>query len=168
MGVSGCGKTTISERLAEQLRTALEPWQAFDADHFHPEANVAKMRAGIALNDDDRWPWLEQLNELLRNRSANRQPTVLACSALKEIYREKIARDVDVGFIHLVGSFDLIESRMRSRAGHYMPSTLLKSQFETLEPPSNSVNISIELPPEQIVQTLVQTISPNSTPSAKK
>src|SRR4051812_17084391 len=131
MGVSGSGKTTVGQALAARLG-----WRFADGDDFHPAANVAKMRAGVALTDEDRWPWLDAIAAWIRGRRADGGRCVIACSALRRAYRERIAagRD-DVCFVYLDGTYDTIAERMQRRSGHYMPLTLLKSQFDTLEPP---------------------------------
>lgn len=141
MGVSGCGKTTVGRALAERLSATF-----LDADDFHPVANVEKMRVGIPLNDEDRAPWLSALNGELRARCQRGERVVLACSALKTRYRDAISAQLpQVDWIFLDGSFELIAERMRARANHYMPETLLRSQFEALELPQNAIQISIEL-----------------------
>jgi gluconokinase len=144
MGVSGCGKTSVAQALADKHQ-----WRCLDADDFHPPANVEKMRAGIPLNDDDRWPWLDKLNSILRHSAAKNESIVLACSALKEIYRARLSQRIalaKVSIVHLEGSFELIEARMKARNHQYMPSTLLKSQFETLQKPLNAISIAIDIP----------------------
>lgn len=147
MGVSGCGKTTVGLALAERLSATF-----LDADDFHPETNVAKMRVGMPLNDEDRAPWLAALNCELRTRRDHGEPVVLACSALKKNYRAAISDGLpQAQWIFLDGSFELIAARMRARPNHYMPESLLRSQFDALERPQNAVTISIELPPDQQV-----------------
>jgi gluconokinase len=144
MGVSGCGKTSVAQALADKHQ-----WRCLDADDFHPPANVEKMRAGMPLNDDDRWPWLDKLNSILRHSAAKNESIVLACSALKEIYRQRLTQRIalaKVSIVHLDGSFELIEARMKARNHQYMPSTLLKSQFETLQKPLNAISIAIDIP----------------------
>ena len=141
MGVSGCGKTTLGNALAKRLNATF-----LDADDFHPPANVAKMRAGTPLTDDDRAPWLTALNRELLERGERGESVVLACSALKRRYRETIgAQLAHIDWIFLDGSFDVIAERMRARANHYMPESLLRSQFDALERPDNAIQISIEL-----------------------
>jgi carbohydrate kinase (thermoresistant glucokinase family) len=141
MGVSGCGKTTLGEGLAKALN-----WPFFDADDFHPAENVAKMRAGEPLNDADRAPWLLRLSLLLQ---ANPR-AVLACSALKERYRDVLKAELpNLRFIHPHGAFEVIAERIEARAketGHYMPASLLQSQFESLEPCANALMVDIEMP----------------------
>jgi gluconokinase len=128
MGVSGSGKSTVGKLLAQQIGAAF-----IDADHLHSAANVAKMKAGIALDDADRKPWLEEVGRKLID--AGSQPIVVACSALKKSYREIIrTADPSVRFVLLQGPRDLLSKRVESRSDHYMPPSLLDSQLETLEP----------------------------------
>jgi len=127
MGVSGSGKSTVGAALAGRLRVPFE-----DADDLHPQANIDKMTRGEALDDDDRWPWLERIGGWL---SEHADGGVIACSALKRKYRDQLRHHCpEVEFLHLAGGRDLIEQRQASRPGHFMPSSLLTSQFETLEP----------------------------------
>lgn len=154
MGVSGCGKSTIGAALAAELG-----WRFADGDDYHPGANVAKMRAGIPLDDDDRWPWLDVLNGLLRDAGRSGQPLVLACSALKQRYRERIGAGLDaVRWVHLAGSFELIEARMAKRQHKYMPSTLLRSQFDALEPPSDALTLDIAQAPDLLVRAIAEDV----------
>jgi gluconokinase len=128
MGVSGSGKSTVGAALAQRLRMPFG-----DADDFHPPANIAKMTAGEPLNDDDRYPWLEAIGEWLAERCDS--GGVISCSALKRKYRDQLRRHCpDVQFLHLSGSLEVIGKRQSSRPGHFMPASLLASQFETLEP----------------------------------
>ena len=128
MGVSGSGKSTVGAALAQRIRVPFA-----DADDFHPPANIAKMTAGEALNDDDRYPWLEAIGEWLAARCTD--GGVMSCSALKHKYREQLRRHCgDVIFLHLAGSPEVIGRRQASRPGHFMPASLLASQFATLEP----------------------------------
>jgi gluconokinase len=158
MGVSGCGKTTVGELLARRLG-----WRYLDADDHHPPENVQKMRAGTPLTDTDRWPWLERLNALLRERQSTGDNVVLACSALRRIYRERLARGLDdVRWVHLAGSFDLIASRLQARMHRYMPATLLRSQFETLEPPTDALVVDITDPPEALAQRIAEKLTQTS------
>ena len=128
MGVSGSGKSTVGAALAQRLGISFA-----DADDFHPAANVAKMTSGQALNDDDRYPWLEAIGEWLAGHCGD--GGVMSCSALKRKYRDQLRRHCpDVEFLHLSGSPEVIGKRQASRPGHFMPASLLKSQFDTLEP----------------------------------
>lgn len=135
MGVSGVGKTTIGEALARELR-----WPFIDADDFHPPRNVAKMTAGIPLEDADRLPWLDALNGKLREH----RDAVLACSALKESYRQRLTRGLTrFRFVYLHASFELIAARLAGRRHRYMPPALLRSQFDTLEPPARAIAVDV-------------------------
>ncbi len=155
MGVSGCGKSTVGRALADRLSATF-----LDADDFHPVANVEKMRAGTPLNDEDRGPWLRALNHELRERGQRGERVVLACSALKTRYRDAIGDELPrVGWIFLDGSFEVIAERMRARANHYMPETLLRSQFEALERPQNAIQISIELTSAEQVEAALSALA---------
>ena len=140
MGVSGCGKTTVGQALAEAVG-----WPFLDADDFHPRANVEKMRAGAPLTDDDRWPWLDRLTAELTAINARGGNAVLGCSALKQAYRDRLARAGDVRIVYLKGDRATIEPRITARAGHYMPPALLTSQFAALEEPANAIVVDIRL-----------------------
>ena len=136
MGVSGCGKTTVASALARRLG-----WDFVEADALHPAANVEKMRAGIALTDEDRWPWLDAIAARIERGRVGDRPCVVACSALKRRYRERlsIGRD-DVRFVYLRGDYETILPRLAGRTGHYMPPSLLRSQFDALEEPGEDEN----------------------------
>jgi gluconokinase len=150
MGVSGSGKTTIGAGLAERLG-----WTFLDGDDFHPPQNVAKMKAGTPLTDEDRWPWLDRLNAELRVREARGESAILACSALKQAYRDRLARGVaDWRLVFLHGSFELLQRRMKERKHRYMPGSLLKSQFATLEPPEKAIRIDVAEPLERSVERI--------------
>ncbi len=149
MGVSGCGKSTVGEALAQALG-----WPFHDADDFHPEANVAKMAAGQPLTDDDRWPWLDRIAEAMRAVLARGGHAVLACSALKQAYRARIARAGDVRFVFLAGDVETIAQRLAARQHRYMPPTLLPSQFATLEEPADALRVDVRLPVERQVQAI--------------
>ncbi len=147
MGVCGCGKTTVGRELANRL-----DWPFFDADDFHPPANVAKMAQGVALTDVDREPWLDRIAAEMRAVTRNGQHAVLACSALKESYRQRIARGVEnpegdgsseMRIVYLKGDAKTIEPRLALRGGHYMPPSLLASQFAALEEPEHAMVIDI-------------------------
>jgi gluconokinase len=141
MGVCGCGKSTVGAALAKSLQ-----WPFLDADDFHPPANVAKMSAGSPLTDEDRGPWLDRIADELRAILARGGHAVLACSALKQAYRDRLARAGDVRFVHLAGDYDTIASRLAARQHRYMPATLLASQFATLEPPADALEIDLREP----------------------
>jgi 6-phosphogluconate dehydrogenase/gluconokinase len=150
MGVSGCGKTTIGKQLAKQLDL---PY--FDADDFHSASNIEKMKHGIPLNDEDRMPWLTLLANNIQTWDVQ-GGAVLSCSALKESYRKLLAsKSKQVNWVYLKGSFELIQSRLEHREGHYMKSGLLQSQFDTLEEPNYGIHISIENTPELIISKII-------------
>ena len=138
MGVCGCGKTTVGRALAADLG-----WPFHDADVFHPPANVAKMAAGTPLTDDDRWPWLDRIAAAMREIDAAGRNAVLACSALKQSYRDRIARAGDVRFVSLKGDVATIGARLAARQHEYMPASLLPSQFATLEEPADALVVDI-------------------------
>ncbi len=143
MGVSGSGKTTIGRELATRLGC-----EFLDGDDFHPDASVAKMAAGTPLEDEDRWPWLERLNALLKERARRGVDAVLACSALKERYRERLMSGVaNCRLVFLDAPIEVIRSRLAARPHRYMPQSLLESQFAALEPPREAivVDVSAEL-----------------------
>jgi gluconokinase len=150
MGVSGTGKTTIGNLLSQALDIPF-----FDGDDFHPQTNIDKMASGQALNDDDRYDWLAALNQLAKNNKT--KGAIIACSALKEKYRVQLSNKIEVKtvFIYLKGTFDEIKSRLDSREGHFMTSALLKSQFDTLEPPTEAITVSIIQTPKQIIKEIL-------------
>ena len=148
MGVAGVGKTTIGEALAGALGARF-----IDADDYHPPENVAKMKAGVPLGDEDRWPWLKRLNQELEKE----QRAVLACSALKESYRQRLAEGVkDFKVVYLHGSAELIRERMKTRKHRYMPAALLDSQLATLEPPLDAIAIDVAATLEDSVAAIVE------------
>jgi len=150
MGVSGAGKTTIGSALAARLGC-----EFLDGDDWHPPENVAKMAAGTSLTDADRWPWLDRLNALLREREARGESAVLACSALKQAYRNRLAAGLDrCEFVFLNGSFDLIHGRIAARQHRYMPPSLLQSQFAALEPPARAIAVDVAQPPERCIEEI--------------
>ena len=138
MGVSGSGKTTIGQALAEQLG-----WRYLDADDYHPAANVAKMAAGTPLQDSDRWPWLDKLNSVLQGE----KDAILGCSALKEFR-----------IVYLRGSFELLSKRAAERKHRFMPASLLKSQFEALEPPRGAIEVDVAQSVEACVQQILRAL----------
>ena len=147
MGVAGVGKTTIGEPLARALG-----WRFLDADDYHPPENVAKMKAGIPLQDADRWPWLSRLNRELKDL----ENAVLACSALKQSYRERLAQGIPkFTVVYLYGSAKLIRARLESRQHHYMPAALLDSQLAALEPPERAIAIDVAAPLEDCLSAIL-------------
>ncbi|MCW2514484.1 MAG: gluconate kinase [Mycobacterium sp.] len=148
MGVSGSGKSTVGAALAQRMRVPFA-----DADDFHPAANIAKMTAGHALDDEDRRPWLDSIGEWL---AAHGDGGVMSCSALKHAYRDQLrAHRADIEFIHLVGTPEVISRRQASRPGHFMPASLMASQFETLEPltaDEHGVDIDVDQDIDSIVE----------------
>ena len=153
MGVSGCGKTTIGQQLADRLG-----WPFFDGDTFHPSANIDKMSCGIPLNDEDRSGWLAAIADQMRSLITSDQSGVFACSALKEKYRDQLRVSDQVKLVYLRGSYDLIWSRMQQRPGHYMKPNMLTSQFEALEEPRDALTLDIGQPPDQMVEHVIQTL----------
>ncbi|MCY0096894.1 gluconokinase [Hoeflea ulvae] len=148
MGVAGCGKTSVGEGLSQLTGTRF-----IDGDALHPKANVDKMSAGTPLTDEDRWPWLEAIG---RQFGSSAEPLIIGCSALKRSYRDRIRHHCGgaVTFIHLTGSRDVISRRMQQRKNHFMPLTLLDSQFAALEPPATdeaSISIDIDQPLKAII-----------------
>ena len=155
MGVSGSGKTTIADGVAQRLG-----WKLLEGDKFHPPVNVEKMSHGIPLTDEDRWPWLHAIAAAIDDWRTRGISGVVACSALKRSYRDILIGDrPDVILVYLQGSRDLIAERLAARKHHYMPSSLLGSQFDTLEEPGpdeRPIVESIEPPPEQIVENILR------------
>jgi gluconokinase len=158
MGVSGSGKSTVGAALAQRLRVPFA-----DADDFHPPANIAKMTAGHALDDDDRKPWLEAIGSWLAD---HRGGGVVSCSALKRTYRDRLRRHLDsIRFVHLDGSREVIARRQASRPGHFMPASLLNSQIATLEPldpDEHGLVIDVDQSVDAIVQEYVEQTSKES------
>lgn len=157
MGVSGCGKSSVGAGLGERLGI---PYR--DGDDLHPAANVDKMRAGVPLTDDDRWPWLDRVAKVLRDDA----PVIVGCSALRRVYRDRIRDGAGgpVRFIHLAGDRAVIAARMAARTGHYMPTTLLDSQFATLEPPGpdEAMTVDIDQPLTAILTTILDHLTGES------
>lgn len=151
MGVSGAGKSTIGAALAAELG-----WRFLDADEFHPPQNVAKMAAGMPLADADRWPWLDLLNGKLRAIEKAGESAVLACSALKTSYRERLAAGIGrCEIVYLRGGIELIRERLARRSHRYMPASLLESQFATLEPPTHAIAVDIGGEPSAAVASII-------------
>lgn len=149
MGVVGVGKTTVGTLLAQKLG-----WQFADADDFHSPENVEKIRRGIPLTDRERAPWLAALGQAIERWNATGMNVVLACSALKQSYREEL-RTGNVCFVYLKGSYDLIRQRLLSRHGHFATESILKSQFEDLEEPENAITVNVDKSSHAIVDEII-------------
>ena len=156
-GVSSSGKTTVAKALAKRLGARF-----LDADDFHPPANVSKMAAGVPLDDSDRWPWLDRLNAELRQAATDGEAVVLACSALKAAYRDRLAAGVaDLRLVLLTGTRQVLAARANARTHRYMPPSLLDSQLATLEPlrPGEGLEVDVAAPVAAIVGDLVGRLS---------
>ena len=156
MGVSGTGKSTVAGLLAGHLGWALQ-----EGDDLHPAANREKMARGMPLTDDDRWPWLDAVADWIHGRIAAGRPGIITCSALRRVYRDRLRRDDrdHVVFVHLSGSRDVILERLAARKGHFMPPSLLDSQFATLEPPEpdeKAVTVDVALPADEQVAGIIE------------
>lgn len=152
MGVSGSGKTTVGKALAQKLG-----WRFVEGDDLHPPANVAKMHSGVPLTDADRWPWLDRIVAEMQRIEAAGDNAVIACSALKAAYRDRLARGGDVRLVYLKGDAATIEPRMAHRR-HFMPASLLPSQFATLEEPSDAIVVDIREPIDAQVATIARAL----------
>jgi carbohydrate kinase (thermoresistant glucokinase family) len=153
MGVSGSGKSTIGHALAQQTGIHF-----FDGDDFHPPENIDKMKAGHSLNDDDRYGWLAAIHGFVQERLNLNRSSIFACSALKRKYRIQLSKGVppsQIKWIYLKGDYDTIFRRMQSRTDHFMPATLLQSQFDTLEVPENAIIVDINWSVEEIIQYIL-------------
>lgn len=155
MGVSGSGKTTIGRQLS-----AKTGYPFYDADDFHTKENVSKMNAGIPLTDEDRWPWLENIHDFVKEKIATND-IILVCSALKQVYRDRLSKAMEENckWVFLQGDYDIILERLECRAGHYMPATLLQSQFDALEVPVDALRIDIKQAPENIIGLIISGIN---------
>jgi gluconokinase len=154
MGVTGAGKTTVGRALAGKLQ-----WRFADADDYHSAANIAKMRAGIPLTDEDRAPWLRSLRDVIRSWLAEGQNAVLACSALKASYREMLLVSPEVKLVYLRAGMVVIAARVAARAGSYMNPQLVPSQFATLEEPQDALVIDASGPVEEIVSAIREALT---------
>ncbi len=150
MGVAGAGKTTIGQLLAAQLH-----WLFADADDYHSPANIAKMRAGIPLTDEEREPWLETLRMLITGWIVSGQNAVLACSALKHSYRERLRVVTETQFVYLKVSPEILRERLRARHGHYMTEKMLASQLATLEEPQQAIVVDGDGTPDEIISEIL-------------
>jgi gluconokinase len=150
MGVAGAGKTTVGTRLASELG-----WEFADADDYHPAVNVEKMRNGIPLTDEDRWPWLERLQAVITEWIRTGKSGVLACSALKQVYRDKLMPGPAVRVVYLKGDAELFRERLRGRSGHYMKEKMLESQLTTLEEPAGAIIVDAGEPAEKVVKEIL-------------
>lgn len=146
MGVTGAGKTTIGELLASQLG-----WHFADADQFHPKSNVEKMSQGVALTDADRAPWLSAMRSAIQQWISQNRSAVLACSALKQAYRDELKAGPEVRFVYLRGNYDVVAEQLRMRHGHFATETILADQFATLEEPKDAIVIDVGRDPESMV-----------------
>jgi gluconokinase len=156
MGVSGAGKSTVGKLIAAHLDCPFR-----DADSFHPAANIAKMSRGEPLTDADRWPWLEAIAAWIAEHRAAGMTCVVTCSALKRRYRDLVTANqrADVRLVYLKGDFDLIDARLKARVGHFMPTGLLRSQFDALEEPAAdepAITVPIDATPEEIAALVVE------------
>jgi carbohydrate kinase (thermoresistant glucokinase family) len=159
MGVSGSGKSTVGELVAQRLRVDF-----IDADDLHPASNKAKMAAGTALTDDDRWPWLAKVGSAMKDETDDGRSVVVACSALRKVYRDALrhAAAGPVFFVHLHGTPQLLSDRLGARRGHFMPTTLLDSQLATLEqlePDEQGVVLDIAMTPERLADAAIAALS---------
>lgn len=158
MGVAGSGKTAVGQILSERLNLPF-----FDGDDYHPASNVAKMAAGIPLDDQDRIPWLKNLHEIILEHLQAGKSVILACSALKQSYRDLLGENIPgVTFIYLKGDYNLIFQRMKERHDHYMKPGMLQSQFDTLEEPVEAVTIDIDQNLDTIIEEILSLLNQTS------
>ncbi|HXL73352.1 MAG TPA: gluconokinase [bacterium] len=150
MGVAGSGKTTLGKQLSLALHCPF-----YDGDDFHSPEGRLKMSRGRALTDEDRQPWLEDLSRNMKKWNIQNPQTILACSALKQKYRDFLSQSAELTWVYLRGDKGLIEKRLEKRQGHYATTQLLDSQFESLEEPQNAIILDISNPPERLVETLI-------------
>ena len=150
MGTTGAGKTTVGKLLAARLR-----WTFLDADDFHPPANIEKMKHGIPLTDADRFPWLEEIHTELVRLSLNGTNIALACSALKQSYRDQLSAELDMRIVYLRGTYDTMRRHIEARHGHFAGEAILAGQFADLEEPKNALALDVSHSPEQLVTEMI-------------
>ena len=154
-GVSGVGKTTIGKLLSENMG-----WTFYEGDDYHTNVNLAKMRNGTPLTDDDRWPWLDALREKISEILLHDEDAILSCSALKESYRMRLGSSLkNIVFVYLRGDYQLVRNRIAERIGHFMNADLLASQYSDLEEPQNAIVVDAALEPMAIINYLKQALS---------
>jgi len=149
MGVAGSGKTTVGRLLASEMG-----WPFYDGDDLHPASNIEKMKRGVALSDSDREPWLDAVREVIVDFLRRGENGIVACSALKKSYRDRLLIDERVQLVYLKGDFRLMEERLKHRSGHFMAPELLRSQFEILEEPEDALYVDVSLSPNAIVRSI--------------
>jgi gluconokinase len=159
MGTTGAGKTTVGKLLAARLH-----WTFLDADDFHPPANIEKMQHGIPLTDADRWPWLEKIHVELLRLSHNGTNVVLACSALKQSYRDRLSAALDMRIVYLRGTYEAMRHHIECRHGHFAGEAILAGQFADLEEPQNALVLDVSRPPEQLVAEIITNLHLSEPP----
>ena len=162
MGVAGSGKTTVASELAQELG-----WDFLDADSMHSPANVAKMQAGIALNDADRAPWLQTLRHEIEKAAAEKRNLVLACSALRQTYRDQLTDGMDARVVYLKGSAEVLRERLTRRTGHFVTQSLLESQLQSLEEPGGALTVNVEHSVPEIIAEIRAEIRAHLGPSGE-
>jgi gluconokinase len=159
MGTTGAGKTTVGKLLAARLR-----WTFLDADDFHPPANIEKMKHGISLTDEDRIPWLERIHAELLRVSQSGKNSVLACSALKQSYRDQLSSELDMRIVYLRGTYEVMRHHIESRHGHFAGEAILAEQFADLEEPQNALVLDVLHSPEQLVNEIISKLGLTEPP----
>jgi gluconokinase len=159
MGTTGAGKTTVGKLLAARLH-----WTFLDADNFHPPVNIEKMHHGIPLTDADRWPWLNNIHTELRRLAQSGKNVVLACSALKQSYRDLLSVGLDVRVVYLRGTYDAMRRHIEARQGHFAGESILAGQFADLEEPRNALVLDVSHPPQQLVTEIVTGLQLSESP----
>jgi gluconokinase len=154
MGTTGAGKTTVGNLLAARLH-----WAFLDADDFHPPANIEKMHNGIPLNDTDRWPWLQNIHAELKRLAHAGKNVVLACSALKQSYRDLLSAALDLRVVYLRGSYDVMRQHIESRHGHFAGQSILAGQFADLQEPDDALIVDVAHRPDQLVNQIIARLS---------